>query len=307
MLTNTYKVEQKIYNVPERIYYIFTDQDKKKITKTVGTAGVAAITAAGAVLSTGANAYATGRMNKKNRKFAEHMYNRQREHALIDWDNQNKYNSPIEQMARLKAAGLNPNLVYGDGANSPSATIRGAEAATPKTEAPQFGNIAGETISKYFEVTAQKQQIKNLEATEKLIKAQTDSTLANAGLKQIDLRTETAAEEQNVPLIDRLNKSEKLGTDTELSKSKARSALVQAEIDEITKQTSVDAAVQKLIQMRLATAKTDQEKKNLQETYRILKANGTIAELDAEFAGNMNKRWDGYILRILGTLFGGKK
>ncbi|AKI26874.1 DNA pilot protein VP2 [Microviridae Bog1249_12] len=30
---------------------------------------------------------------------------------------QNEYNSPVQQMARLKAAGLNPNLIYGSGGN----------------------------------------------------------------------------------------------------------------------------------------------------------------------------------------------
>lgn len=276
-------------------------------TKTIGAGGVAAITAAGAIISQSANAYATGRMNKKNRKFAKEMYGVQRQDALADWERQNQYNSPTEQMARLKAAGLNPNLVYGDGAASPSASIRSSEAATPKTEAPQFSNIAGETIGKYFEVASQKQQIKNMEATEKLIQAQTQAALATAGLKQIDLRTETSAEEQNVPLIDRLNKSMKLGTDTEKSKSQAKSAFIQSEIDEMTKQSSVDAAIQKVIQMRQQTSKTAQETKNLEETYRILKANGTIAELDAEFAGSMNKRWDGYLIKILGLIFGGKK
>lgn len=31
------------------------------------------------------------------------------------WKMNNQYNSPVEQMARLKEAGLNPNLVYGNG------------------------------------------------------------------------------------------------------------------------------------------------------------------------------------------------
>ena len=37
------------------------------------------------------------------------------ERNLYMWNLNNQYNSPVEQMARLKAAGLNPNLVYGSG------------------------------------------------------------------------------------------------------------------------------------------------------------------------------------------------
>jgi hypothetical protein len=67
----------------------------------IGAGGVAAITAGGALLSQGGSAYATGRMNRKNRAFAEHMYNRQREGAQADWNQTNEYNSPVEQMKRL--------------------------------------------------------------------------------------------------------------------------------------------------------------------------------------------------------------
>lgn len=42
-------------------------------------------------------------------------YNMQRSDALADWNRQNAYNSPVEQMKRLNAAGLNPYLVYSGG------------------------------------------------------------------------------------------------------------------------------------------------------------------------------------------------
>lgn len=35
--------------------------------------------------------------------------------AMLSWQLANDYNHPIQQMERLKAAGLNPNLVYGSG------------------------------------------------------------------------------------------------------------------------------------------------------------------------------------------------
>lgn len=41
--------------------------------------------------------------NKQNRK---------------NWEDQNAYNAPVQQMARYRAAGLNPNLIYGNGSSS---------------------------------------------------------------------------------------------------------------------------------------------------------------------------------------------
>lgn len=46
-----------------------------------------------------------------NKELAEFAYGKD----LEQWERQNLYNSPTEQMARLRDAGLNPNLVYGSG------------------------------------------------------------------------------------------------------------------------------------------------------------------------------------------------
>ena len=36
-----------------------------------------------------------------------------RQHNIEMWNKQNQYNHPLQQMARLQEAGLNPNLIYG--------------------------------------------------------------------------------------------------------------------------------------------------------------------------------------------------
>lgn len=46
-----------------------------------------------------------------NREMAKYQYDRD----LEMWNKGNVYNSPMAQMERLKAAGLNPNMVYGSG------------------------------------------------------------------------------------------------------------------------------------------------------------------------------------------------
>ena len=45
------------------------------------------------------------------------------EYNLDMWNRQNAYNTPAEQMRRLQEAGLNPNLMYGQGnvGNAPTA------------------------------------------------------------------------------------------------------------------------------------------------------------------------------------------
>lgn len=46
---------------------------------------------------------------------SEAAFKRQQQAYLNNWNLQNEYNSPVAQMERLRAAGLNPMLVYGSG------------------------------------------------------------------------------------------------------------------------------------------------------------------------------------------------
>lgn len=77
----------------------------------------------------------------------------------------NAYNSPEQQMARLKAAGLNPNMIYG--ASAPTGTSGGAPTA-PKADVPDFQNvkpmdIAG-GIGSYVDIKMKEAQTENIKA-----------------------------------------------------------------------------------------------------------------------------------------------
>lgn len=52
---------------------------------------------------------------KQQNQYNLEMSNLEWERNLDMWNRQNVYNSPVEQMRRLKEAGLNPNLMYGQG------------------------------------------------------------------------------------------------------------------------------------------------------------------------------------------------
>lgn len=58
--------------------------------------------------------FAATELNYYNsKKLAEY----QNELAMQNWNTQNEYNTPSSQMSRYLAAGLNPNLIYGQGSN----------------------------------------------------------------------------------------------------------------------------------------------------------------------------------------------
>lgn len=127
--------------------------------------------------------------NAQNRKEAEKAFQRQRQ--LIN--EANIYNAPINQMARLREAGLNPHLIYGQGPGS----MVSANAGTPP--AAHQENIA-ENIGIYAsmkQLQMQKRQLDLQERDIKLREAQNPSIIkkneaeADKTNSEIDVNTHT--------------------------------------------------------------------------------------------------------------------
>lgn len=96
---------------------------------------------AAGVLSQGINAITQAGANRKNIQLAKDMYTMQRKDNLTDWERQNAYNHPAEQMKRFTEAGLNKNLIYGQ--QNIAQPVKSSSANTPTVQAPQFD---GQTI-----------------------------------------------------------------------------------------------------------------------------------------------------------------
>lgn len=80
-------------------------------------------------------------------------YNRKRQEqsqkwAEDMWNKQNEYNLPINQVQRLKEAGINPNLAFGS-----AASAMGTNVPSPPrySESPDFGAPIQRGISEYFQ------------------------------------------------------------------------------------------------------------------------------------------------------------
>ena len=69
-------------------------------------------------------------------------------------DAQNRYNSPIAQMERLRQAGLNPNLVYGNG-------VEGNQSSAPNVGIANRGNTADFNFNDVVNNVFKRRQIEN--------------------------------------------------------------------------------------------------------------------------------------------------
>lgn len=211
----------------------------------------------------GANAYSQGRMNKKMRKWNEKMHNIQRQEALADFTAQNKYNSPVEQMKRLREAGLNPNLVYGEGATATGGQVRSSGVESWNPTPPQFdiGKTASEGLHNYYDTQVKQATIDNMLKQNTVLtneaflkEVQALSTIANTDATKFDLSqrerlADIQAQMKEGELKKTLGEVEKLGAETTaITDQNERAAAMQA--------PNLVKAVEEILTLRLGRANT---------------------------------------------------
>lgn len=232
----------------------------------------AALVAGSSLLGQGANAYATGRTNKKTRQWNEKMYERQRQDALADFNMTNQYNSPSEVMARLRKAGLNPALAYGDSATTQAGAIRSSSVESWKPQAPQFdpGSAVQGGLAAHYDTQIKEAQTDNLRTQntilleqQKLIQAQVVKTLSE--IPQTQATTERIKSETKKIMFD-------LGLSTDL------------------RQNSMEVANQTLENMKTANLAQKTGIKATETSTRATEAQIKKTMADIQFTVDSNRR-----------------
>lgn len=125
----------------------------------------------GSALFPGAGAMlAQQEANEAQKKLADEANKRN----LELWQRTNEYNSPVENMKRLEAAGLNPNMAYGQIADSRAASPVATEVPQIHAAKPE-GAGAMDSLSTYMQVV-------NTQEQNKVIRAQAAKVAEEAGL-----------------------------------------------------------------------------------------------------------------------------
>lgn len=166
------------------------------------------------------SAFSGGRMNRKQRQHQKEMYGIARQDALSDWHMQNAYNDPSAQMMRLKNAGLNPNLVYGNGVVGNSGDgVRGSSPSGFNGTVPDWSGIgrAGNVLMQAADFEIKRQTVDNMEAQNELTRAEIVKKAAetmNLGYtgehSKFDLEMKNALRENSLQVAEAaLRKTEK--------------------------------------------------------------------------------------------------
>lgn len=181
----------------------------------LSTAAALGISAGISALGSAGGAFASGNLNRKNRNFtreeneksrqfnaeqAKLAYERQRE--FYDYQQQ-LYTSPSAQMRQLKEAGLNPDMVYGNGAFQSVLPPSVQSASSSSGSSPQSFDIGASLqrgsseLSSMFLNKAQREanvqntnsdtNLKNKQAEESVTKAKDNMVLVDLHGQQVNL------------------------------------------------------------------------------------------------------------------------
>lgn len=138
---------------------------------------------AGASIMGGINAGRVAKIQRKGQMdLAQYAYQKD----LEMWNRNNEYNSPAEQMKRLQAAGLNPNMVYGSGS-----VVGNTSGSIPQFKSPSQYPVANvlekigpalNMISAFQDFQLKREQINNIQAQNELIKNKSITEALNPDL-----------------------------------------------------------------------------------------------------------------------------
>lgn len=138
--------------------------------------------------------------NALNRQYNLMLARLQNKWNIDQWQRENDYNSPTAQMARYRAAGLNPNLIYGQqntSASSPTLTAGASSAPQDMSAIGQKRNF-GQAMQEMLNVEMQKAQIEAVKAGTENTKANTAKTGEETKSLTIDNMYKAAREQLNL-------------------------------------------------------------------------------------------------------------
>lgn len=262
------------------------------------------IGAAGSLLGGLIGAGSQSSTNKQSIQFQKEMYAQQRKDALSDFTMQNEYNSPSSQMARLREAGLNPNLVYGKGADNTAQAVRSSSMGSPSLKAPFSGQEVSGAIGSYFNVAMQQAQTDNLKKQNTVLEqeaalkaATTANTAQNTARSKFDLQMAESLKNNSLEMATESLRSLKTGTDVKLQENERAAA---------QNSSNLATAVETILNMRAQRANTEAERRNIMQQLENLKKTGKLQDLDIQLKSMGVQPTDNIFLRAAARLVGNR-
>ena len=279
----------------------------------------------GGVGSSAMNNKAVQDTNKANMEIAKYQAQWQQQEnekayqrSLNMWNLQNEYNSPTQQMARIRAAGLNPNLVYGNGVtgNSSGSTpqYEPAKFNAPTMQAYRGWNLGiSDAISQFLAYRTAKAQVDNMEAQNSLIRQQT----ATEATKQANIAASTSRSEFDLNMAKELKDVSVSSAIADMNYKQAGAAqgwtkanreVIQYELDKALFDNKIKLSNEEYLKALQSVRQLQQDNDINSFRYRMERLFGSSSDA-SKVASELLKRMSMYLIRDkheLDTMFNPK-
>lgn len=241
----------------------------------------------GAVAAAAGNVISQGMANSANRE----LQARQNQFNIEQWNRQNEYNTPANQLKRLKQAGLNPDLMY----QQPGSQVAGnsaapAQGANPIPQQSVF-NVDPTLVAQLGLMDAQK---KNTNSDTESKNLQNDITrvvglqqaMADLGYTEEQINYIGASTQKTFAEIDNLQEQTKLLT-TQIDKNKAETEKVFAEIGNINAKTATEEQACNLLLAQIYGQQLSNEYQEIVNKYIPAQLQANIKKTYSEIQSNV--------------------
>jgi len=268
---------------------------------------------AGGFLNTLGSTINTGLQLKHNKKLYEQQYR-----DNIDfWRMQNAYNTPEQQMQRFKSAGLNPNLIYGQGNAGNAGQIATPDQNPAEFRDPRVGDafaLAGSSLNDYWDFEIKQAQSNNLKAQNTVLQqdallrgAQIQSLLTRTERDKFDLGFKTELRQTSADLLREQLRQTRVKTDAAFDENIRRAALTAKSLEQAA-QTLINTKAQyKSIilgqqKTRSDIFRTDAETARSKQSLQNAIQDGRLKELDIKLREKGLNPSDPTWTRVISTI-----
>jgi len=212
--------------------------------------------------------------NERNINFQKEVNQQNIDWNTDMWNKTNEYNSPLMQMQRFKAAGLNPHLIYGQGTiaqqpHEPNLTAPRAEALPVDTTMNEIGSGFAAAAANYVANRKQQTEVDNLKKTQDVMDAQ----ITNTNAQTANTLTNTARTAQQT------EQAKELWSNT-VATAEANLRNTSLQGDNIEQQIRASKTGQRLTEEQIQA--TSQSISESIERVKQLKIQGDVARADLE-------------------------
>lgn len=271
----------------------------------IGTAALGLITGG---LSAGASALGSLFSSGQNKKNVKRTIQAQKEMQEYEWQQNlalynynNAYNTPSAQMERLQEAGLNPNLVYGNGSVSgnTSGQLPRYDASQPdyRGQQSQSGEFLG-ALSTYLDYATKTAQIDNLKATNEMIQEQTAGVEIENARRSFDLGLEEELRDSSV--LSRWSNAYKSQAEYGTAQNRMQISAVEERIAKETYPQAIEMVQERLNLLRKQGRNIDQDSLIKIQQELAMRLQNEYRELGVTDGDNIAFR---VLARVLQSLF----